>query len=64
MKTVQEAAAELGLSVHTLNCWRVKGCGPVFVKMGSAVRYTDEAIQKFKDAGERQSTSQPVPACA
>jgi hypothetical protein len=64
MKTVQEAAAELGLSVHTLNCWRVKGCGPEFHKFGSTVRYSDEAIQKFKEAGKRQSTSQPAHACA
>jgi len=64
MKTVEEAAAELGLSVHTLNGWRVRGCGPEFVKLGSAVRYTTEAIEKFKEAGKRQSTSQPVQACA
>lgn len=64
MKTVQETAAELGLSVHTLNCWRVKGCGPEFTKLGAAVRYADEAIQKFKEAGKRRSTSQPVEACA
>lgn len=64
MKTVEEAAAELGLSVHTLNGWRVKGCGPEYQKFGSAVRYSDEAIQKFKEAGKRQSTSQPVHACA
>ncbi|WP_369723684.1 helix-turn-helix transcriptional regulator [Bradyrhizobium sp. LLZ17] len=64
MKTVEETAAELGLSVHTLNGWRVKGCGPEFVKLGSAVRYTDEAIQIFKEAGKRRSTSQTVQACA
>ena len=64
MKTVQEAAAELGLSVHTLNCWRVKGCGPEYTKLGSAVRYATEAIEKFKEARKRQSTSQPTPSCA
>ena len=58
MKTVEETAAELGLSVHTLNGWRVKGRGPEFVKFGSAVRYSDEAIQNFKEAGKRRSTSQ------
>lgn len=64
MKTVEETAAELGLSVHTLNQWRVKGCGPEFVKLGSAVRYTDEAIENFKEAGKRRSTSQIVGAVA
>jgi hypothetical protein len=58
MKTVEEAAEALSLSVQTLNGWRVKGCGPEFVKLGRAVRYTDEAIQAFKDQGKRRSTSQ------
>ncbi|MEH2534430.1 putative site-specific integrase-resolvase [Bradyrhizobium sp. AZCC 1588] len=64
MNTVKEAARKLSVSEHTLNGWRVQGRGPEFVKLGSAVRYTDEAIEKFKEAGKRQSTSQPVPACA
>jgi len=64
MKTVEEAAAELGLSVHTLNGWRVQGRGPEFTKLGSAVRYSDEAIENFKNEGKRRSTSQPVSACA
>lgn len=64
MKTVEETAAELGLSVHTLNGWRVQGRGPEFVKLGSAVRYSAEAIQKFKEDGRRRSTSQAAVACA
>jgi hypothetical protein len=60
MKTVEETAAELKLSVHTLNGWRVKGCGPEYIKLCGAVRYTDEAIQAFKDQGKRRSTSQAV----
>jgi hypothetical protein len=64
MKTVEQTAAALGLSVHTLNGWRVKGCGPEYCKLNGAVRYSDEAIEKFKEAGKRQSTSQPVQACA
>ena len=64
MKTVEQAAEALGLSVHTLNGWRVKGCGPEYTKLGGAVRYSDEAIEKFKQARVRVSTSQPVVACA
>lgn len=60
MKTVEETAKELCLSAHTLNGWRVKGCGPEYVKLGGAVRYTDEAIQAFKDQSKRRSTSQVV----
>jgi hypothetical protein len=58
MKTVEETAAELKLSVHTLNGWRVKGLGPEYCKLGGAVRYSDEAIQAFKDQAKRRSTSQ------
>lgn len=58
MKTVEQVAKELGLSVHTLNGWRVKGIGPEFCKLGDAVRYTDEAIEAFKRLGKQQSTSQ------
>ena len=64
MKNVKEAAEALGISEHTLNGWRVQGRGPEFCKLGSAVRYTDEAIEQFKEAGKRRSTSQLVPACA
>ena len=37
--TVQQASAYLGLAVSTLNKWRCHGGGPVFIKMGRAVRY-------------------------
>lgn len=65
MLTVKEAASALGVSPHTLNGWRVQGRGPEYVQLaGWAVRYTDEAIQKFIEEGKRQSTSQPVQECA
>ena len=35
----REAAAVLGLSVRTLQAWRVRGGGPQFVKCGRSVRY-------------------------
>lgn len=34
-----EAAVILGVSARTLEKWRVKGGGPLFVKVGSSVRY-------------------------
>jgi hypothetical protein len=58
MKTVEEAARALGLSVHTLNGWRVKGWGPEYIKMHGAIRYSDAAIEAFKGKCARQSTSQ------
>lgn len=60
LKTVEETAALLGLSPTTLNGWRVTGRGPVFLKLGKSVRYSDEAIEAFKTQGQRRSTSQAV----
>ena len=34
-----QAAEFLGLSVRTLQAWRVRGGGPLYVKFGRAVRY-------------------------
>ncbi len=52
-----QVAARLGLSVLTLRRWRWSGGGPAFVKLGSAVRYSPQALADFVAAGERSSTS-------
>ena len=62
MKTVAEAAAELGLSIHTLHLWRAKGTGPEYVKLGKAVRYTDEALEAFKLRNTRSKISDTAAA--
>jgi predicted site-specific integrase-resolvase len=60
LKTVEQAAAALGLAVTTLNKWRVTGRGPDFIKLGGAVRYSEEALEAFKTQCQRRSTSQAV----
>jgi hypothetical protein len=45
--TVEEAAQVLCVSVKTLEAWRRLGKGPVFVKLGRAVRYTMRALDQF-----------------
>lgn len=45
--TVREAARRLGLACGTLNNWRSSGQGPAFVRLGSAVRYTEEDLSCF-----------------
>lgn len=45
--TVQQASEYLGLAVSTLNKWRCQGGGPVFIKMGRAVRYRIEDLEKY-----------------
>jgi predicted DNA-binding transcriptional regulator AlpA len=43
-----QAAEFLGLSVRTLQAWRVSGDGPSYVKMGRAVRYQRRALVTFQ----------------
>lgn len=56
-----EASTRLGLSVRTLQKWRIEGRGPRFVKLGNAVRYEPTEIEEFVREGVRSSTSQPAP---
>ena len=52
-----EAANILSLEVATLRRWRWAGTGPSFLKIGGAVRYDVAEIERFIEAGVRQSTS-------
>lgn len=55
--TVGQAATYLGLAVSTLNKWRCHGGGPVFIKMGRAVRYRAEDLDAFIDGRRASSTT-------
>lgn len=50
----KEAAAYLGLSVSWLNKWRMRGRGPVFVKIDESsrgrVRYREADLARFIEA--------------
>jgi predicted site-specific integrase-resolvase len=52
-----EAARRLGISVKTMRRWRWAGQGPVFTKLGGAVRYSLSDLEAFVAAGRRQSTA-------
>lgn len=54
--TVTQAAEYLGLAVSTLNKWRCHGGGPVFIKMGRAVRYRVEDLDRFIEQQLRENT--------
>ena len=54
--TVVQAATYLGLAVSTLNKWRCHGGGPVFIKLGRAVRYRQEDLDQFVMDGRATMT--------
>jgi len=56
---VREASAYTGISVSTLNKWRMsKSIGPQFLKLGSRVVYSREQLDKWLDENAKSSTSQ------
>lgn len=55
--TTAEAARYLRLQRTTLEAWRRRGTGPLFVKLGRRVVYRREALEQFMAERERRSTS-------
>ena len=51
------AAAFLAVSPKTLRKWRCVGGGPVFIKVGRAVRYRQSDLDDFVAERARTSTS-------
>jgi hypothetical protein len=45
-----QAAEFLGLSVRTLQTWRVRGGGPVYCKIGRSVRYQRTDLAAFRQS--------------
>lgn len=56
--TTKEAALFLKVSSSWLNKARISGDGPRFIKMGRSVRYSLLALEEFKRANARGSTSE------
>ncbi len=54
-----EASQITGEPVATLETKRVRGGGPVFLKLGKSVRYTRRACFEYLAARRRKSTSDP-----
>jgi predicted DNA-binding transcriptional regulator AlpA len=52
-----EAAAPLGVSVRTLQNWRLRGGGPPYQKLGSAVRYSTSKLHEWIECRSRMNTS-------
>ena len=60
--TTGEAAELVGLAASTLENLRVIGGGPTYLKLGRAVRYRAEDLNRWLDARERRNTSERVQA--
>jgi excisionase family DNA binding protein len=52
-----QAADFLGVSKKTLAGMRLSGRGPVYVKVGSLVRYPTTELEKWLLSNQRKSTS-------
>lgn len=59
-----EAAKALRTSYGVLAQWRHLGRGPRYVKIGSKILYTTEAIEEFLRDRERRATSDAVTTAA
>lgn len=53
--TPDEVARLLGVSINTLNAWRVQRINLNFVKVGKLARYRASDVQQFIDAGIRKA---------
>ena len=56
-----EVAEFLNMEVSTLRRWRWAGRGPVYRKLGAAVRYDAADLRDFIEASRRTSTSDSGP---
>jgi predicted DNA-binding transcriptional regulator AlpA len=56
--TTAAAALMLGVSKSTLDHYRIRGCGPRFVKQGRLVRYDIAELQRWTHARTVGSTSE------
>lgn len=55
--TEQDLAKRWKISVKTLQDWRLRGNGPVFLKLGKSVRYPLEEILAYEEKNRATSTS-------
>ena len=56
--TPRETATSLGVSLSWLAKARLRGDGPLYIKIGRAVRYSESGIRDYVRARTRNSTSE------
>lgn len=47
MKTDNEAAEFLGISVSTIRRWRLNGSGPRWIRIGTSIRYPLADLESY-----------------
>ena len=58
MVRTEQAAAILDVKKSTMEAWRCRGGGPLFVRYGRAIRYREEDLDRFIESKVRSNTSQ------
>lgn len=58
LRTVQEAAYYLQVSISFLAKARMNGTGPAFIRLGRAIRYSQDALDTYKASQTLTSTSE------
>ena len=58
--TTREAARRLGLAAGTLANWRTSGQGPAVIRLGRAVRYTEDDLAQFVAQSRNQAMAQEL----
>ncbi|MCI0430313.1 MAG: helix-turn-helix domain-containing protein [Rhodospirillales bacterium] len=54
----RNAAAMLGLEPQTLCVWRLRGCGPVFYKIGRSVKYRLSDLTAYIESRRCSNTAE------
>jgi phage terminase Nu1 subunit (DNA packaging protein) len=60
----RSAAAIYDISASTLAKWRLRGCGPPYLKRGRWLRYDTDKFDAWLLKHERANTSQQPPAAS
>jgi predicted site-specific integrase-resolvase len=58
MVRTEQAAAILDVKKSTMEAWRCRGGGPLFVRYGRAIRYREEDLSRFIESKIRSNTSE------
>lgn len=58
MIRTEQAAAILDVKKSTMEAWRCRGGGPLFVRYGRAIRYREEDLDRFIESKVRKNTSE------